>query len=621
MYARLSPVLFALLPTLAFAQDVDPAVDIGFNAHDLQIAAFDGDVRDPLLLQRPDYMERGDFWFGGMYEYANEPLVRYTAEGNEASELLRFTSGMHVNTGIVLDERLRLDASVPIFFNVRDEDGIGTRGALGDVAITGLISLIAPDAEDDGLGLGVTTRVSLPTGAEQAGLGEEGTRIEPGVAATYATGPMTFTGNLGLDIRSSVPARGGYDNPNRITTGVAAGYAFSPNTGVTLEGRMAAPLSEQPVKGQATPAEILLTGRQNSSRGLHFVGGGALGVGPGVGTAEWRVFAGLGVTRRQGMDMDPDNDGILGDADACPNRPETFNNYNDLDGCPDELAAVDVVAMGDGGRQNDAMTWVMMGEQTYATPLYGIMPGESATGYAEYGCAAGSAEQELVEGDNDIQVRLRAEREYTVNLDVIARDGTEVGDVTATWRDAQFKCVEDDTFDMQGASGSEMVGDKPLELSVSAEGFRPVRLYVYGQKDWVENTRNYRVMLRRLRPDVIERQIEVTERILFDFDEATLRPESKVTLDGVAAEIMQAPDNARIEVEGHTDAIASDRYNDELSQRRAQTVVDYLVTQGVDADKLRAVGLGETEPVATNATPAGRQINRRVVFTVLTPKP
>ena len=65
-------------------------------------------------------------------------------------------------------------------------------------------------------------------------------------------------------------------------------------------------------------------------------------------------------------------------------------------------------------------------------------------------------------------------------------------------------------------------------------------------------------------------------------------------------------------IEGHTDSLGDDEYNQDLSERRAQSVVDFLTDAGVDPSRLQAVGYGESDPVADNATEAGRRENRRV---------
>lgn len=99
--------------------------------------------------------------------------------------------------------------------------------------------------------------------------------------------------------------------------------------------------------------------------------------------------------------------------------------------------------------------------------------------------------------------------------------------------------------------------------------------------------------------------------VLFDFDRATLRPEAETLLAPVLA-MLQADPNALIDIEGHTDWMGSDAYNARLSQRRAQAVVDWLVARGIARERLNAVGKGESEPVVSNQSAAGRQLNRRV---------
>lgn len=100
------------------------------------------------------------------------------------------------------------------------------------------------------------------------------------------------------------------------------------------------------------------------------------------------------------------------------------------------------------------------------------------------------------------------------------------------------------------------------------------------------------------------------DNVLFDFDRSTLRPEADAVLEPVLA-MLQADPGMAVEIEGHTDWIGSDAYNDGLSHRRAQAVVEWLVAQGIARDRLLAQGRGESEPVATNQTRAGRQLNRR----------
>ena len=97
----------------------------------------------------------------------------------------------------------------------------------------------------------------------------------------------------------------------------------------------------------------------------------------------------------------------------------------------------------------------------------------------------------------------------------------------------------------------------------------------------------------------------------FDNDQATLRPDAIAILDEAAATLKRYP-GLKVEIAGHTDSASSDAHNMELSQRRAQAVLDYFVSKGVEADRLSAKGYGETSPIADNATAEGRFQNRRV---------
>jgi len=113
----------------------------------------------------------------------------------------------------------------------------------------------------------------------------------------------------------------------------------------------------------------------------------------------------------------------------------------------------------------------------------------------------------------------------------------------------------------------------------------------------------------------IEAVIELDE-VHFDFDKATLKPEGKANLDKAAALLDKHP-RVVVEVAGHTDSIGSDAYNQALSERRAIAAKDYLVSKGVAATRLTAKGYGESQPVASNDTDAGRAMNRRVELIVL----
>ena len=104
--------------------------------------------------------------------------------------------------------------------------------------------------------------------------------------------------------------------------------------------------------------------------------------------------------------------------------------------------------------------------------------------------------------------------------------------------------------------------------------------------------------------------------IFFDFDKTTLRPESFSELNRLKT-LLENNTNMKIEISGHTDNKGSYAYNVNLSKNRAQAVVDYLISKGINPDRLTSRGASWNEPIDTNDTEAGRQNNRRVEFKVL----
>lgn len=106
------------------------------------------------------------------------------------------------------------------------------------------------------------------------------------------------------------------------------------------------------------------------------------------------------------------------------------------------------------------------------------------------------------------------------------------------------------------------------------------------------------------------------DNVEFDFGKSTLRPTSFVTLDELV-EYLQRKDDERIEIGGHTDNIGTAAKNLKLSQERAQSIVNYLISKGIAADRLQAKGYGASDPIAENNTEEGRQRNRRTEVKIL----
>jgi outer membrane protein OmpA-like peptidoglycan-associated protein len=106
-------------------------------------------------------------------------------------------------------------------------------------------------------------------------------------------------------------------------------------------------------------------------------------------------------------------------------------------------------------------------------------------------------------------------------------------------------------------------------------------------------------------------------KIQFEFDKADITPESNQTLD-LIAQVLRSDEHLKLMIFAHCDAVGTDEYNLDLSQRRAKSVSDYLASKGVYPPSMRHRGFGSSKPVADNATDEGRAKNRRVEFYIMT---
>ena len=112
------------------------------------------------------------------------------------------------------------------------------------------------------------------------------------------------------------------------------------------------------------------------------------------------------------------------------------------------------------------------------------------------------------------------------------------------------------------------------------------------------------------KPVIIEKGRQ-TLNVEFDFDKSTIKKGYDQDIDNLAGVMKQYPD-LNVVIEGHTDSLGSDAYNEKLSQERADAVKNYMVEEnGIDANRIKAIGFGEKQPVASNDTSEGRAQNRR----------
>lgn len=255
---------------------------------------------------------------------------------------------------------------------------------------------------------------------------------------------------------------------------------------------------------------------------------------------------------------DQDGDSIMDHLDACPDMPELVNGYKDQDGCPETDQD------GDG---------LFDDEDKCPTEAEDRDAWEDGDGCPD--------------PDNDSDTL----------LDYLDKCPNEAED---------FNGFQDDDGCPEGVIDKD--GDGIYD-NVDACPDEAENINEYLDEDGCPDVKPQAVR-------VTKDKIEIDERILFQTGKATILAESYGILDSVATVMRDYP-KISIRIEGHTDSQGSDSYNTKLSDERAASVFRYLVNQGVKPRRMTSVGKGETTPLDTNRTAAGRAANRRVEFHIV----
>lgn len=255
---------------------------------------------------------------------------------------------------------------------------------------------------------------------------------------------------------------------------------------------------------------------------------------------------------------DRDGDGIMDDVDQCPDEPEDMNGVQDQDGCPEH------------DRDRDGISDDI--DQCPDEP-------EDMDNFKDSdGCPD-------IDNDSDGLV------------------------------DTVDKCPNDPE-DMNGYQDED--GCPEGNIDRDGDGIRddidrcpdePENKNDYLDEDGCPDVKPQNVKITK-------DQIVISEKIQFETAKARILPQSFGILDAVA-QVMRDYPKIRVRVEGHTDSQGSDAYNLKLSDDRADSVRRYLTEHGIEASRLESVGHGETKPLDTNKTNAGRAMNRRVEFHII----
>ena len=593
-------VLLTLGLTAAMAQDAAS----GGDAPDLDAQLFKPSIDSETTLWTDDSAVSDDL--GGsariLTGWANDPLV-YVDETGATQELVGNLFVMDL-LGALSYKGVRLGVHLPVVLRTLGDDP-GESG-LGDVGLQVKIRLLDRDVHP--LGLGVAGGLSLPTSTTTAPLGSDGLGWTVQAIADKSVGPVLLAANLGT---RGIP-EASMENviwDDQLFARLGASWAVTDAQGLSLDvggnliyGEMTNPAGR--------PAEALLGAWTRLGSDLVLRGGIGTGLTRGVGAP--RVHAVVSLGWEPGDEGgDADLDGLVDAVDACPNRPEDLDRYQDSDGCP-EATPVRVVAVDAEG--------IPLGHATVAV-----------SGGGKQDTGAGIVETQLFGGSYEVVVE--APGFNTVNKVITVPDGEPYearvtlmpaatdGLVTVRVKDAQGNPVPAvvtlGELAAKQTQGGVALGSLPAgrhTVSVEAEGYNPV-----GQRIDVKADDELVVVIvvepiQAPRVEVKQDRIDIQDSIYFETGSAVIKAESFSLLDEIAAILLDHPELVRVRIEGHTDSRGSDSSNLRLSQDRAASVRTYLVDAGVAAKRLSSIGYGETKPLDPRETEEAWSENRRVDF-------
>jgi len=540
------------------------------------------DIFDTLTSAMPDAMG----WAAALWiAYGQNPLVFVDGSGARPDhEAIQDQLSVHATGAFSITEWLAFGLEVPVFLvNSGQDSGFVALDpipstALGDVRVSAKVGILRRDPGEDGLGLALELPVSLPTGNADAFV-SDGFTFVPALAVDLRLGDVVIAGNLGARLRNTEALPFQTEVGHELVFRVGASVEVVPEL-LTIMGEVVG-TSHNFAEANNTYVEGLIGGRLALGKdGLHVTLAGGRGFAEGYGSTAMRIVGQVGWAPP--ISRDRDEDGIPDKLDKCPDDPEDKDQFEDEDGCPDADNDKDGVRDSrdkcpsvpedvDGHMDED-------GCPDDDNDNDGVPDAQDGPG------GACKNDPEDVDGFQDAD-----------GCPDPDNDGDGVLDA-----DDQCKDLAEDRDNFQdddGCPDPDNDGDGILDTEDDCPA---------------DATNKCGVKFNAC-------EIVITETVYFEYDKAVIKPESFDILDAVAALVSTRDIVKKVEVQGHTDNDGDDAYNMDLSQRRAESVVEYLKGKGVGGDRMVARGYGETKAIAPNKTAAGRAKNRRVQFIILDP--
>ena len=562
--------------------------------------------------------------YGGIFlHYADDPfeLARLTPGREDVTPVVEKRFIGSASLGIGLFGWMELDVSVPVAFvsqgNTLLSPSVEDAG-IGDIVVRARATLVKRKEGGKGFGLGLSLSVGIPTGDPKKYLGDGDVWVAPNLIATYGAGKVAvIMANIGLNFRADERPYFNLVLGHELTYGIGAVFNVHKQVqlGIELFGRTA--LKEAFKNAEDSPFDLVAGPKFRAWKDLWIDLGGGAGLVGGYGTPDWRVFAGIHWSpgAKHGCDPtspegDPDKDGIACEKDKCPMEPEDFDGFEDDDGCPDPDNDKDGIPDVLDGPKNDPKYPGFGTCRDEPEDMDGFEDGD--------GCPDPDNDKDGIPDVEDGREVIRAQCCPPTAKDC---QPDTYGKVIPDPKYPKFgKCMN-----MPEDKDGFEDGDGCPDLDNDGAGIPDVRDGPLSDKDYPgfgmcrcepETVNGYQDE-DGCRDDIFTQPLP----ILFDYDMDEIRPEYFEMLTEVAMVLRNRSDIQLLELQGHTDSDGSNTYNEDLSQRRVNSIVNFLLEHGVPRTKLKPVGFGETCPTAPNRNAAGKQQNRRVVLFPLVPQP
>jgi outer membrane protein OmpA-like peptidoglycan-associated protein len=520
-------------------------------------------------------------WRAGLWgSYAYSPLVlTKRGTGEVAQRMIPHQTAFELVAAKAWGRHFEFGASLPVLLqseavpsNLRNEQTTAVNG-LGDLRVSAKWRVAGGEMG----GVAVILPVTVPTAGGVGYRGWSGPGFEPRLAGQWVGhGGLRLLANVGANLREGVTFLNlPVGNELAYGLGVTKPVSFLPWPGASAIATISGASAFSGFDPKTAPLEgqLALKARVRP-KWEALVGAGPGLIMSGYGTPVFRVVATANYVADD-VPPDTDGDGIPDFRDDCPTVKEDFDGFEDVEGCPDP--------------DNDKDGVLDVNDSCPMQP-------EDKDGFEdENGCP---------DPDNDKDGILDVDDKCPLVFGIVENQGCPDVDTDGDGIvDRLDKCVSDPgPKENGGCPDTDKDGDgivDRLDKCVDIPGVVEESGCPKPSKVVVTATR-----------------IEIVDSVNFEVSKDIILVSSYPVLDNVAAVFLTHPEIAHVRVEGHTDSDGDDKKNLDLSQRRAQSVVNYLVGKSVAADRLRPVGYGESRPVVPNNSKENKAKNRRVVFEI-----